>query len=252
MPDDQLALAALGDDDRRTVAQLGPPQRQRLPDFLAAVLVEGDNNAVLAAHQADQAVAIQQRRGSVAPQRHAGPVVFREVLRPQHLALGGIQAIKVAHGADSVDLAVGDQRRGARPDGVADLVGAIVFVLPQGLAAGLVETDDALLAGEGAAGEGVVWIAGALGELAVHDEDLAAGDGRPGVAAAQRCPPLDLRPLLGKLVEDALLAPDAIAFRPQPLRPVVGPRRGCPQPGRQSQKPDRPAHAPRSRHHKSS
>ena len=68
----ELAHAARLDDDRLVVAGLGI-RRQRAPDFLAGVLVERDQLAVrLAADEADQAVAVHERRAGHAPRRDRG------------------------------------------------------------------------------------------------------------------------------------------------------------------------------------
>src|SRR5205823_1846958 len=120
-----------------------------------------------------------------------------------------------------VDLAAGDDGRGARPGGVADEVAAGVLVLPDDLAVGGVEAEDALGAVD-AARLGRVRLGRVPGGEEVHDEDAVADDGGAGVAAAEADAPEDLRPAPGELVEDAGLAPDAIAPRPEPPRPVVG------------------------------
>src|SRR5262249_38884582 len=236
-PDDELALAGRLVDHRRAVAQLGAAQRQRLPQLLAAVLVEGDHDAVLAADQADQPVAIEQRVGGVAPQRHTSAVILGEVLRPQHLAAGSVETGQVAHRSQRVDLAAGDHGRHARTDRIGDRVSTGILVLPELLAVGRVETEDALAACQAILRELVVRVSDAPGKLAVHQVDLAAGYSRPGVTATDGGAPEDLRPTPGELREDPLLAPDAVALRPKPLRPVVAPRRR--DKGRQPQ-PDGP------------
>src|SRR5262249_53685350 len=150
--------------------------RQRLPQLLAGVLVEGDDRAAVAADQADQLVAVDERVRRPAPDLRLGLVVPGEVLRPDDLAGVGFQTEQVAHAAERIHLALVDDGRGARPFGVGDLVGAVVLVLPEELAVGGAEAQDALAAGQAALGELL-----ALGEdvaLAVHDVDLAAGDGR--------------------------------------------------------------------------
>src|SRR5262249_1662896 len=149
-----------------------------------------------------------------------------EVLRPDRLARGGVQAEEVAHGAHGVDLAPGHGRRRPRAGRVTDLVRAVVLVRPEHVARGLVEAEDALAAGDGIAGEEVIGVAGPLRHRAAGDVHAALGDGRPGVPPAQRRAPAGLEAVGGELVHDAGLAPDAVALRAEPLRPVVGTRHG--------------------------
>src|SRR5205807_4857397 len=116
----------------------------------------------------------------------------------------------------------------ARPAGVGNvLVGTGVFVLPDLLARGGVEADDALLAGDADAlfRRDRLAVAAGVAE-AVHDVDAVANDGGAAVAVAQRSAPEDLGTVLGELLDQAGLAPDAVAPRAEPLRPVVGVQEG--------------------------
>src|SRR2546427_425579 len=58
VPDDELADAARLDDHRRRIADF--LDRERLPLFLAGILVEGHDRAAFAADQSDDAVAFDQ------------------------------------------------------------------------------------------------------------------------------------------------------------------------------------------------
>ena len=60
-----------------------------------------------------------------------------------------------------------------------------------------------------------------LGERAVHDIPAALRHGPPAVAAAERHAPAELQAVSGKLLDDPGPAPNAIALRTKPLRPVV-------------------------------
>src|SRR5581483_3658524 len=115
--------------------------------------------------------------------------------------------------------AAADQRCRPRAGRVADAVGAVVLVLPDHPAGLLVQAQDALAAGDLVTGEGVGRVARSLRQHAVDDVDLTARDRRAGVAAADRRFPKNLRPARGELLDDAGLAPDAVALRPEPLRP---------------------------------
>src|ERR1051325_7293666 len=141
MPEDELPFAAdLVDHRRRITGLVG---REGLPDFLAGVLVEGDRDRALAADQADEAIAVEERMAGEAPHRNGEIILLEQVLRPEHGPLVSIVTVEMPHGAERVDLAAGDKGRGARAGGVADLIGAIVFVLPDDLAVGFVQAEDA-------------------------------------------------------------------------------------------------------------
>src|SRR5205823_3790111 len=103
-------------------------------------------HAPFPADQADQPRAVHERVAGEAPHGGGDLVFLLEVLGPEELACGGVEAAEVAHGAQGVDLAPADGRGAARAGGVADLVGAVVLVLPALLAGGRVEAEDALLA----------------------------------------------------------------------------------------------------------
>src|SRR5262249_44301924 len=57
---------------------------------------------------------------------------------------------------------------------------------------------------------------------AVRDVDAAVRHRRTGVAGADRGPPHLLGALGAELLDQAALAPDAVALGPEPLRPIVG------------------------------
>src|SRR5208283_4173174 len=133
-----------------------------------------------------------------------------------------LQAEQLAHGAQRVDLAVLDHRRGARPGGVAHLVAAGILVFPEDFAVRFVEAQDAVLARDHIAGKTTLGVRGPLIQDAVGDEDLAARHRRSRVTDADLRAPADRRAFLGKLLQDTGLAPDAVALRTEPLRPIVG------------------------------
>src|SRR5262249_12617568 len=154
-------------------------------------------------------------------------VIGGEVDLPHQLAGGGLQAVQVAHGAQRVDAAAVHHGRTPRAGGVSDPgVGAVVVVLPDGLAVLGVQAEDAFLAltdplaGVGARLHGWRLLAG--GQLAVHDVDAVPDDRRAAVAAADRHFPHEARAALGEAFEDAVFPPDGVAFGTEPLGPVVG------------------------------
>ena len=82
VPRDELPRAARLDDDGLAVAGL-PVRRQGPPDLLAGVLVERHHLGVgLAPHEADEAVAVDERRAGHAPRRHLGAEVGGKVPLP--------------------------------------------------------------------------------------------------------------------------------------------------------------------------
>src|SRR5207248_973342 len=76
--------------------------------------------------------------------------------------------------------------------------------------------------------------------LAVHNVDAAALDSRTAVARADWLPPEHARSAAWELVQDAGLAPDAVALRAHPLRPIVRPRRGAGREEEEGANPFRP------------
>src|SRR5262249_16168953 len=59
------------------------------------------------------------------------------------------------------------------------------------------------------------------GVQVVGDVDAALRDDRPRVPVSDSCVPADRKPGRGDAVDDAGFAPDAVALRPAPLRPVI-------------------------------
>ncbi|MCY2991779.1 MAG: hypothetical protein NTY19_28475 [Planctomycetota bacterium] len=55
----------------------------------------------------------------------------------------------------------------------------------------------------------------------IHQEHPTVGDSRPGELGPDRRPPPDRRPLRRKPLQDAVVAPNPIAQRSAPLRPIV-------------------------------
>src|SRR5262249_5410423 len=167
---------------------------------------------------ADEPVAVEQGMRGEAPVLHRRLVFLAQVLAPDHLALARLQAEQIAHGAERVDALVAHEGRGPRSGGITDLIGAIVFVLPENLPALFIEAEDALLALREllALGRG----AGAIGDI-----DASARDGGPRIAGPDGSPPAPDRAAVGEFVEDSALAPDAVTLGAEPLRPVVSPRR---------------------------
>src|SRR5437879_13281442 len=64
------------------------------------------------------------------------------------LAGFGLQATQISHGAESIDAALMNQRRGSRSAGMGDLVRAVIVVLPKGPAIKGIQTQDSLIAGD--------------------------------------------------------------------------------------------------------
>src|SRR5204862_4190252 len=62
----------------------------------------------------------------------------------------------------------------------------------------------------------------ALAELVIQKVNAAVGDGRSRVAGVDGSAPANLRAASRKCFEDARLAPDSVALRAEPLRPVIG------------------------------
>lgn len=128
MPEDELFGATGLDDHGRAVAGLACVEGA--PELLAGVFVEGNGDAAGPAAEADEALAIEQRMTGEAPHWGLGGVFGFEIVRPENLAAGGIEAEEISLCAESPHFAAADQRGAARAGGVAHGVGAVVAMLP--------------------------------------------------------------------------------------------------------------------------
>src|SRR5436190_2170983 len=89
LPRHSTRAAGLDQDGRRVTDLL---HRQGTPGFLARVLVEGDDGAALAADQAEDLATGHQQVRRPAPDGRLDLEVLREVVRPEDLPAGGVQA----------------------------------------------------------------------------------------------------------------------------------------------------------------
>src|SRR5205823_13168337 len=119
---DQLAPAAELVDHGRAIAEVAAATL-RGPQFLSGLLVEGDDEAILGtAGQTDELIAVDEWMGREPPLGHRRFIIFREVLRPDELAVRGFVAAEVAHGAERVDAVAIDGGHDPRPAGIHDRV----------------------------------------------------------------------------------------------------------------------------------
>src|SRR5262249_51194645 len=148
---------------------------------------------------------------------------------PHHLACGRVETKQVAHGSESVDAIARYNWCRPRPGGVTDAVVAVIGVSPENLAGGFVEAVDAFLACD----LGLTVLKSALGIVHVGRDqmvgyiDAARTHGGPGVARGDGGSPAYFGAARGELLQDAGLAPNAVALGSEPLRPVVSPQHGC-------------------------
>src|SRR5688572_2212737 len=91
-------------------------------------------------------------------------------------------------------------------------------MFPNYFAVCFVETEHAFVAGNNTPLE---WVATTLARLAIGQVNASTAHRRAGVTGMHGHAPLHLQPGLGKFLKDARLAPDPIALRPEPLRPVI-------------------------------
>src|SRR5690242_18119600 len=109
--------------------------------------------------------------------------------------------------AEGIDAALVDGGRGAGAVAVFHvLVIRGIGMLPERLAGGFVEAQDALYFGI---------------EDVIVDEHAAAGHDGAGIAISDFGAPAEIEPGGGNFFENAGLAPDAVAVRAAPLRPVT-------------------------------
>ncbi len=134
-----------------------------------------------------------------------------------------VEADQIAHPTQKVNLAAGDDRRGTRTAGVRHGVADAERVFPDEFAVLGVQAKNALLAHRFRACKGVAGLRLTGIEDAIGDVDQSIGHRRASVAAADVLLPEHLGPAGRELVQNALLAPDAVALWPEPLWPIVGP-----------------------------
>src|SRR6266567_1380094 len=220
MPEDQLPFAACLANHRRTIARLFGAQGA--PELLAGVLLEGDRHGALAAGQANQFLAFEQRMPGETPHRGLGVEILLEIARPKDFSITRVEAEQISFGAEGKNLAVADQRGGARPGRVAHGVRTIVFIFPNDFSVGFIQAEHAFGAADDPLGEWIGRVAHALGKLAVADINPAIGNGRSGVTAADGSAPKNGRAIGGEFFHDARLAPNRVAIGAKPLRPIIG------------------------------
>src|SRR5438876_8214288 len=90
VPDDELARAAGRDNCRGAITDLR--SGQVLPNLSARVFVERDDFAAVAASEANEPIAVEERRSREPPDRNAGAIVCHEVLCPDLAARFRIEA----------------------------------------------------------------------------------------------------------------------------------------------------------------
>ena len=201
------------DDHRLRIARLRVG-RQCAPDLGAGELVERHHLGVRrTADQGDEPLAVHQRRAGNTPGRDLGVVLLDVVAGPQQLP--GIHAQRAQHagGAERVHAVAVHGGRGARPGRPGARQARVVrlpLVLPQDVAAQLVDADNPL--------DHVV----RADVPRVDDEYAAFRHRRSRVPLVHRHPPVDLQARLRKRLDDARLGPHAAAVGAAPLRPVFG------------------------------
>ena len=183
------------------------------------MLVERHHLGVgLAAHEADQPVAVDERRAGHTPRRHFGVEVGGKVLLPPHGPVNHVQGQQPAHRPEHVNPVAVDGRGGPRPDGVHQLQPGVVgapLAGPEHLPGLLVE-------GEGPLDHRRRPRVGAPG---IGDEHAPSGNRGAGIAAVDGRAPSHRQTAVGKSLDEAGLGQDTPAARPAPFGPIVGPSR---------------------------
>src|SRR5262245_38971465 len=117
--------------------------------------------------------------------------------------------------AQRIDVPLGNHRRRPWTSRVADGVGTGVLVRPKDFAVGLGEANDSLDASDVSSLELIGWVLRSLAKNAIGEVHATSSHGRSGVPAADRGAPANFGAAFGKLGQDALLPPDAVALRSQ-------------------------------------
>ena len=224
VPENELPGASGIDHRGRAVARFACIQRT--PNFFAAVFVKRDRHATRSAAETDQALAIEQRMSGEAPHGRLRSIFGFEIVRPEHLAVCGVETEEVSLCAKRPHFAAAHHRGTAWAGGVAHGVGAVVAMLPHESTRLCIQTQHAFATGNDAPREGITGHAAFFGHLTVHEIHPAIRNRRTGVTTADLHTPEHLGATCWKSLDDAGLTPDAVTLRAEPLRPVFGAKNG--------------------------
>jgi hypothetical protein len=114
-------------------------------------------------------------------------------------------------------------RRSARAGSVTDRVRRLVFMCPQHAPGFFIETQHAFHPRNATAIKRIGRIGRVRGQFAIVNVHTPARDGRPGVTGSDGSAPAEGQTVGGKLFQNAGLAPDGVALRSEPLRPIIRP-----------------------------
>ena len=175
----------------------------------------------LAAGDADQLVAVDERMAGIAPQRRLRVVFLGQILLPDDVARIGLEADEIAFAAERVDLVAIDDRRAPRPGRVGNRVLHRVLVMPHLLpvASSRHSTRSMPVNSLRSKLSTFTFVVGHV----VGDEHLVR-QRRPGPAypPATGTRHTTCGPPSGNFSTQPVLAPHVVALRPHPLRPIVG------------------------------
>ena len=215
----ELALAADGVNHRRRVTNF--LRGQRAPNLFARLFVQGDDHAIRAAHQTNQAIAVEQRMRGPTPHRRLGVEARDEIHGPNQFAAGRFEATQVAHRAECEHPPARSDGRGARSSRIINAVRTIVAGLPKLLAGAGVQAKHALVARNLRNRTVTGFALRRFARHAIEQKNSLPFDRRSAIAAIDRHAPKHFGSTRGKFFDNSILAPDAIAFWSEPLRPIV-------------------------------
>src|SRR6266566_7553962 len=155
-----------------------------------------------------------------APHRRFGAEILFEIARPKDLAGRGLKAVQISLRAQRVNSSFMNRRRGARPGGITHGVGTLVSVFPKNFAVSCVQAEHPFDAGNRGLRERIDRVGRAWGQLTVHDKNSPLINGGTGVTRSDGCAPANRRAVRRKSFDDARFAPDTVALRAEPLRPI--------------------------------
>src|ERR1043166_7326697 len=227
MPDDELPSASELINHRRRITGLFCAERA--PEFFAGIFVECDRHAAVATSETDQFLSIDERMAGEAPHRGLNLETLLEVVGPDRCAFLCVETEKISFSTKRVNFPIRNAGRDARPSTVTDRVRTIVFVLPKNFSIRFVQTQHAFGSRNFSPRESIRWRLRILRALPIHHVYSPVRHRRPAIAATDGHSPTEFQPVRRQFLDDARFAPDPIALRPQPLRPVVGKKRAAEQ-----------------------
>ena len=210
-----LYSRGLADDDRR-IGCLVATWHGAFPDHVARLPVERNDGRIAAAWGANQFVAIDQRRFGIGPYAGFAMKIIGQVLFPENLAGGRLEADQVAVGTEGVEHRAIDLPTDCRRGPCSRIRRFLV---------GLADFADMPRPELGAILDRTRFDEFVVGVLASQHVEPIANDGRCRIAGTGVVDfPEQLGTIFWPFLQQTGFLGDSVPLRPSPLRPITGNR----------------------------